>query len=185
MPSAGLFYNKSMVKPIDEGRIMKLTVTQSLSLKQKWDIVGLWNLEFPKVLYLEGVPEFDRYLDSLSDKNHILLTGADAAVKGWLVYFMRDGEQCFAMLLDASLQGQGWGTRILELAKKRNSELVGWVIDNDNEFKRNGSYYKSPIAFYRKNGFKIQPDIRLEKKNISGIKVIWKKAGDQADTVDV
>lgn len=79
------------------------------------------------------------------------------------------------MLLDSSLQGQGFGSRFLTLAKERYSELNGWVIDNDNEPKQNGETYKSPIEFYRKNSFEILGDIQLKKKNINGIRVVWKK----------
>jgi hypothetical protein len=51
--------------------------------------------------------------------------------------------------------------------------LNGWVIDNDKEPKQNGETYKSPIGFYRKNGFEIRSDIQLKKKGINGIKVTW------------
>jgi GNAT superfamily N-acetyltransferase len=117
---------------------------------------------------------FDQYLHTLSQINHILLTGTYGNVQGWLICFIRDGEQCFVMLLDASLQGQGWGSKMINLAKERHSELNGWVIDNDNEPRQNGKSYRSPIGFYRKCGFEIRNDIRIEKKKISGIKVIWK-----------
>jgi GNAT superfamily N-acetyltransferase len=153
---------------------MNLTETKTLNEKQKLEIIELWNNEYPKELSHSGLIEFDQYLQPLSEKNHILLSNEDGIVKGWLIYFVRDNEQCFAMLLDASLQGKGWGSKFLDLAKERNSELNGWVIDNDSEPKQNGENYKSPIGFYRKNDFEIRTDIQLKKKNINGIKVIWK-----------
>ncbi|MDG3583025.1 GNAT family N-acetyltransferase [Galbibacter pacificus] len=153
---------------------MNFTETVILNEKQKLEVIQLWNNEYPKELSLRNLVEFDQYLDKLSDKNHILLSDENETVKGWLIYFIRDNEQCFAMLVDSSLQGQGLGSRFLNLAKERNSELNGWVIDNDNEPKQNGENYSSPIGFYRKNGFEIRTDIQLKKKNINGIKVIWK-----------
>jgi len=153
---------------------MNFTETETLNEKQKLEIIELWNNEYPKELSQAGLIEFDQYLQTLSEKNHILLSDEHGTVKGWLIYFVRDNEQCFAMLLDASLQGQGWGSKFLDLAKERNSELNGWVIDNDSEPKRNGENYKSPIGFYRKNDFEIRTDIQLKKKNINGIKVTWK-----------
>jgi GNAT superfamily N-acetyltransferase len=155
---------------------MKFTEIKTLNEKQKLEIIELWNNEYPKELSHNSLSEFDQYLLTLSDKSHILLSDKNGAVKGWLIYFVRDNEQCFAMLLDSSLQGQGLGSKFLNLAKERNSELNGWVIDNDNEPKENGENYKSPIGFYRKNGFEIRTDIQLKKKSINGIKVIWKSS---------
>jgi GNAT superfamily N-acetyltransferase len=152
---------------------MKFTEIKTLNEKQKLGIIKLWNNEYPKELSQNSLSEFDQYLLTLSDKNHILLSDNSGDVKGWLIYFVRDNEQCFAMLLDSSLQGQGLGSKLLNLAKERNSELNGWVIDNDKEPKQNGETYKSPIGFYRKNGFEIRSDIQLKKKGINGIKVTW------------
>lgn len=153
---------------------MNFTETETLNEKQKLEIIELWNNEYPKELSHFGLTEFDLYLQALSEKNYILLFDENGTVKGWFIYFVRDNEQCFAMLLDSSLQGKGWGSKFLNLAKERNSELNGWVIDNDSEPKQNGENYKSPIGFYRKNGFEIRTDIQLKKKNINGIKVTWK-----------
>lgn len=153
---------------------MKIVEIKILNEKQKLEIINLWNNEYPKDLSHNSISDFEQYLQTLSNKNHILLFNENEVVKGWLIYFVRDKEQCFAMLLDSSLQGQGLGSRLLKLAKERNSELNGWVIDNDNELKQNGVNYKSPIGFYLKNGFEIRTNIRLKKKNINGIKVIWK-----------
>jgi len=153
---------------------MNFTTTKTLSEKQKLEVIWLWNNEYPKELSHTNLSDFDQYLQSLSDLNHILLSDENENERGWLIYFIRDNEQCFAMLLDSTLQGQGWGSKLLNLAKEDNLELNGWVIDNDNEPKQNGENYKSPIGFYRKNGFEIRTDIQSKKKNINGIKVIWK-----------
>jgi len=153
---------------------MNFTTTKILSEKQKLEIIRLWNEEYPKELSHSNLSDFDQYLQGLSDPNHILLSDENERVRGWLIYFIRDNEQCFAMLLDSSLQGQGWGSKFLNLAKAQNTELNGWVIDNDNEPKHNGENYKSPIDFYRKNDFEIRMDVQLKKKNINGIKVTWK-----------
>ena len=153
---------------------MKFTVNQALNEKQKLEIIELWNNEYPKKLSLSSLFEFEQYLITLFDKNHILLSDKNGTVKGWLVYFVRDNKKCFAMLLDSSLQGQGLGSKFLNLAKERNSELYSWVIDNEKEPKQNGETYKSPVGFYRKNGFEIRTEILLNKKNINGIQVVWK-----------
>jgi GNAT superfamily N-acetyltransferase len=153
--------------------LVKFTETKTLIERQKLEIIELWNSEYPKELNLPSLTEFDQYLGTLSDKNHIMIFDENEVVKGWLIYFVRDNEQCFAMLFHSSLHGQGLGSKLLSLAKKRNSVLNGWVIDNNSEPKQNGTNYISPIGFYLKNGFEIRPDIQLKKKNINGIKVIW------------
>lgn len=133
---------------------VNITTTKILSEKQKIDVVRLWNNEYPKELSHPNLSEFDQYLQGLSDLNHILLSDENENVRGWLIYFIRNNEQCFAMLIDSSLQGQGWGSKLLSLAKECNSELNGWVINNNNELKQNGESYKSPVSFIERTGLK-------------------------------
>ncbi len=152
---------------------MKFIETDTLTEAQKLGIIALWNTEYPKALFLPSLVKFDQYLDSLTDRHHILLLDENEKLYGWFIYFIREEERWFAMILDSSLQGQGWGSKFLKLAKKRNTELNGWVIDNDKQPKQNGEYYRSPINFYLKNGFAIQAEVQLKKKNIQGIKVVW------------
>jgi len=154
-------------------RSMNFSESQSLSHKQKEEIIYLWNKEYPLCLAYSKVTEFDDYLESLSAKYHIILSDHQDVIRGWLVCFTRNGERWFAMILDADLQGQGWGSKMLKLAKEKNKELNGWVIDNDRLVKQDGSNYRSPIPFYEKNEFKILSDIRLKNKKIDGIKVQW------------
>ncbi|WP_057938563.1 GNAT family N-acetyltransferase [Algoriphagus resistens] len=155
---------------------MDFIETKTLNERQKHEIIELWNSEYPKALSHRSLADFDQYLDALSEKNHLLLLDESGAVKGWLIYFIRADEQCFAMLLDSSLHGWGLGSKLLNQAKELTPELNGWVIDKDSEPKQNGENYKSPIGFYRKNGFEIREDIQLKKKNINGVKVIWRPA---------
>jgi GNAT superfamily N-acetyltransferase len=152
---------------------MEIIKSEILTPEQKEDIVNLWNREYPKDLSLAGVPAFDEYLDKLSDK-HYLLVNEQNRILGWLVYFIRDGERCFAMLLDPKVQGRGVGSALLNHAKEYNSDLIGWVIDTDKHVKNDGSYYKSPVNFYVKAGFEILRDIVTKKNGIDGIRVRWK-----------
>jgi hypothetical protein len=56
--------------------------------------------------------------------------------------------------------------------------LIGWVIENEDYTKEDGSFYKSPIRFYLKNGFKIFPNIQFTMKNIRDIRLSWRKANE-------
>lgn len=145
----------------------------SLSNQQKKEIIHLWNKEYPKKIAYHSIDQFEVYLDQLLDKHHIILVNKNDTLKGWFVDFIRDGERWFAMILDASTQGKGLGSKFLDLAKEQNDALNGWVVDNNHEIKQDGTYYKSPIQFYEKNGFQILSDIHIDKKEINGIKVKW------------
>ena len=48
------------------------------------------------------------------------------------------------------------------------------MIDYDSEKRFNGQIYKSPLGFYKKSGFEILTDQRLELENISAVKIKWK-----------
>ena len=154
---------------------MNFTETKALNQKQLLEIISLWNQEYPKKLELPTPMDFEHYLQGLKDRRHIILTDESNTINGWLVHFIRDGEKWFAMLIDAKLQGRGLGSKFLDLAKNRNTVLNGWVIDHDGELKEDGTFYKSPIGFYLKNGFDILPGISLEKQQIKGIKIRAKK----------
>ena len=154
---------------------MEIVKSEILTEEQKKDIIKLWNDEYPKDLSLLDVKAFDEYLNQLSDKQHLTITWENRIV-GWLIYFVRESEQCFAMLLDSSVQGMGLGSKLLSKAKDYTPELNGWVIDNNEQVKKDDTHYKSPIGFYKKNGFEIVPEIQTKKNNINGIRVRWKKA---------
>ncbi|MTI89258.1 MAG: GNAT family N-acetyltransferase, partial [Balneolaceae bacterium] len=149
---------------------MKFVYKESLNKEQKSRILKLWNQEYPQKLFLSDQTALEEYLQGLNDKHHILLCDDQDVVKGWLLYFIRDGERCFAMILDASIQGQGWGSKLLDEAKKSNYELNGWVIDHNTELKANGETYHSPTIFYEKNGFRVLRKNITIKKDIKGIK---------------
>lgn len=155
---------------------MEIIRSEELTEEQKLRVTELWNGEYPKVLSLESVKAFDVYMQDLTGKAHIVIQDAAGKIQGWLICFNRDNERCFAMIMDPSLQGKGWGSKLLYTAKEYNSELVGWVIDNDTGLKENGEYYKSPIEFYRKNGFTILDDEKFTKNGIRGIKVKWSRS---------
>ena len=151
---------------------MEIVNSDSLTTDQKRQIVNLWNNEYPKDLSLAGVEGFDAYLEKLADKHHLLIV-EHGQVVGWLIYFIRDGERCFAMILDPSVQGKGLGTALLGKAKEYNSVLVGWVIEANDHLKNDGTFYTSPVNFYKKAGFKILADVVTDKNGIKGIQVRW------------
>lgn len=158
---------------------MKFIETENLNTGQKKQILKLWNQEYPEKLSLPNLIAFEEYLQNLVDKHHILLCDENGPIKGWLIYFIRDKERCFVMIIDPSVQGKGWGSKFLDEAKKYNSELNGWVINQSTELKQNGDKYISPIGFYEKNGFKVLIDMATTKEGINGVKVTWENKRQQ------
>ncbi|MHB1145979.1 MAG: GNAT family N-acetyltransferase [Lutibacter sp.] len=154
---------------------MKIITTNSLNSNQKKVIYELWNAEYPKNLTHQNLSNFENYLNALTNQYHMLLIDKNGNIKGWYFDFDRNNEKWFAMILASEIHGKGFGTLLLNEAKKRESALNGWVIDKTDYLKQNGVCYKSPIPFYLKNGFQKLPEIRLELEHLSAVKIIWEK----------
>ncbi|MDP5093060.1 MAG: GNAT family N-acetyltransferase [Polaribacter sp.] len=151
---------------------IKLT---KLSKTQKKEILNLWNNEYPVKLNYKTLSEFEKYLENLAGQSHILMINENQKIEGWYFDFIRENEKWFAIILNSNYHGKGFGTKILNLAKEKKSELNGWVIDKNNHNKKNGELYKSPLDFYLKNGFEKLAKNRLELEIISAVKIKWKK----------
>lgn len=154
---------------------MEFIQRSSLSESEKLEILELWNNEYPEKLSYQSKEEFDEYLNKLTEPCHILLKDPAKKIRGWYFDFIRENERWFAIILDSGIHGKGLGTKILELAKQKESELNGWVIDHDREKRKNGKVYHSPLDFYLKNGFKMLTKSRLEMDKISAVKIKWRK----------
>ena len=154
---------------------MKFLKTSELSKSQKHEILKLWNSEYPEKLGYKNISEFEAYLKHLSGKSYIMLLDGNQKIMGWYVDFIRDNEKWFVIILDSKYHGLGYGTELLNMTKEKESILNGWVIDHNNDKKRNGEFYKSPLNFYLKNGFKSHSNCRLELDKISAVKIKWMK----------
>ena len=146
-----------------------------LSDSEKLEVYELWNNEYPEKLSYRSIKEFEDYLKKLTEQSHILLIDSNGKIKGWYFDFIRDKEKWFAIILDSEIHGKGLGSKLLELAKQKENELNGWVIDHNRDKKKNGETYNSPLNFYLKNGFNIRTKYRLELENISAVKIKWTK----------
>jgi len=152
---------------------MEFIKLKELSKTDKKEILNLWNNEYPEKLNYQTLADFEMYLKNLADQSHILMIDENQKIMGWYFDFNRDFEKWFAIILDSKLQNKGFGTTILNLAKEKETELNGWVIDHDNDKKKNGNSYKSPLNFYLNNGFEKLEENRLELEKISAVKIKW------------
>ncbi|MDJ1506896.1 GNAT family N-acetyltransferase [Xanthocytophaga agilis] len=153
---------------------MHITIQKGITDLQKASVLKLWNEEYPQKLQYASVAEFDKYLDGLEDKTHFLLR-EDEEIIGWAATFKRDEQRWFAILISSVVQGKGYGKKLLNALKEHETHLLGWVIDHNKDSKANGMPYCSPLVFYEKNGFVIQPEIRFESEKMSALRIEWKK----------
>jgi GNAT superfamily N-acetyltransferase len=153
---------------------MTIFEATALTQSQIMAILAIWNSEYPGNINYQ-LADFEQYLHALADKRNYLLFTGDA-LTGWAFTFMREKERWFAIILDHSIQGQGFGTQLLDKLKEKEPILNGWVMDHDNAVKANGEKYKSPLAFYIKNKFVVSTT-RLETEKLSAVKIIWYRDG--------
>ncbi|MDN3643197.1 GNAT family N-acetyltransferase [Lutimonas halocynthiae] len=154
---------------------MEFIKLKELSKTNKQEVLNLWNNEYPEKLNYNTLEDFENYLENLTEQSHILMINETEEIKGWYFDFIREGEKWFAIVIDSKLQGKGHGTKILKIAKEKEIDLSGWVIDHNSDRRRNGEIYISPIDFYLKNGFKRLDKNRLELEKISAVRIKWRK----------
>ena len=152
---------------------MRIVEQAELSAAQKSRIVELWNNEYPENLAFSDVSWFDAYLSERGNGKHFLLLDSMEKIVGWALIFDRGDARWFAIIVDRKMQGQGCGTKLIDELKSAENRLFGWVIDHSNSRKSNGEAYKSPLGFYKKLGFRVHENERIEKEGISGVKIEW------------
>lgn len=153
----------------------KIVKTNELDVQAKQQVFDLWNNEYPANLSYNSLAEFDNYLQNITKLKHYLLRSAKGQVLGWALTFERDSETWFAIILSEEIKGKGFGKKMLNLLKQDEPILNGWVIDHNNDVKKNGLKYHSPLKFYEKCGFEIQSGVMLKHEKISAVKVQWTK----------
>lgn len=153
---------------------MEFVQILELSRVQRRALCDLWNNEYPKGLNYQTLSAFDNYLSNLTEPSHILIIDKNQKLMGWYCAFMRENEKWFMIIMDTYFQGKGLGTKVLNFVKEKETELNGWVIDHDNDKKKNGEIYNSPLEFYVKNDFEVISNTRLELETISAVKIKWK-----------
>ncbi|WGH74169.1 GNAT family N-acetyltransferase [Tenacibaculum tangerinum] len=149
---------------------MKFKETKQLNSSYKEQIRLLWNREYPSIIRHKKAKDFEEYLSKLKDKNHLLIL-EEENVLGWYCDFIRQEERWFVMILGTKIQGKGIGKKIIESIKNRYKELNGWVVVDESYLKDNNEIYKSPIDFYKKQGFTIFENEKLDSSIINVVKI--------------
>ncbi|WP_306354281.1 hypothetical protein [Flavobacterium sp. '19STA2R22 D10 B1'] len=148
---------------------------KELNLEEKIAIYRLWNQEYPEKLNYTAVEGFEAYLANLSKITHYLMIDDKDQIVAWSSTFEREGALWFAVIIAGNLHGKGYGHTILNHLKSKESTLNGWVIDHEQDKKKDGTIYLSPLSFYLKNDFIVYPDNRLELEKMSAVHIQWNK----------
>ncbi|MFT7900822.1 GNAT family N-acetyltransferase [Tenacibaculum ascidiaceicola] len=149
---------------------MEFKEVSKLSPLYKEQVRLLWNREYPHVIEQKSIEDFNQYLESLKNKNHLLVI-ENNRVLGWCCDFIREDECWFAMILDKEIQGKRIGRRLIEKLKKRHKKLNGWVVIGESYLKENKETYKSPIGFYKKLGFTVFEKEKLDSSILNAVKI--------------
>lgn len=153
-------------------RTMELRKLKKLTYNQKSSLMLLWNKEYPSQLAYKSMEEFELYLESLTEVLHLLIYDANILI-GWALKFTREGARWFAVIISSQFHNRGLGANLLKEIKEGEKSLNGWVVDHNNYHKLNGATYLSPLDFYLKNNFKIDPTSRIENPRLSAVRVFW------------
>ena len=154
---------------------MKIIKTTSLTKDQKNTLRNLWNNEYPMALNFMAFSDFEKYLKPLNNQVHFFLLNDKNQIQGWSFTFSRDKKKWFLIILDSKIQRNGFGNLLINKLKSLEPKLNGWVIESNNEVKKNGELYLSPLEFYLKNEFTVNSNELLDNSKISAIKIEWIK----------
>jgi hypothetical protein len=144
------------------------------TVNQKSSVLKIWNEEYPKQMN-KSIEELDVYLLELENAVHFLILNIDEEVLGWAFKFSRDLRRWFVIILDNTIHKNGWGSKLLQNIIENEVEMNGWVVDKDLYTKSDSTIYRSPLAFYHKNGFISVPESRLETQDLSAVKIIYRQ----------
>lgn len=153
---------------------MELVTSAILTGPQKAAALKIWNNEYPTKLLLPDMKSFESFLKELIDPQYYLLSDKNE-LTGWAATFAVTLTTCFFIMISSECQGKGYGTLLLNQLKADNKDLFAWAIDHQDDVKADGKHYRSPIEFYRKNGFTINTGFRLETDLLSAVNISWNR----------
>ncbi|MHA1973435.1 MAG: GNAT family N-acetyltransferase [Candidatus Hodarchaeales archaeon] len=161
---------------------MKVNISSLEPEKVDEEIITLytrwWNSEYPVIIDRNTVKGVQRTFMKNTEHWDLLVAKKKSTNEsvGLLVLqheFLNDRKNWFTIVIDRKYQRKGIGSKLIEKAKQLVDQLHGWVIPFNDYKKEDGSYYKSPINFYLKLGFKIGDDYYVEKKDLHLVEVYW------------
>jgi GNAT superfamily N-acetyltransferase len=143
-----------------------------LTASQKAELLKLWNSEFPRQIAHQHLESLEHYLSKLNNIQHLLIEENDRLL-AWFACFEREGEVWFIIIVSRQAQGLGLGRSLMQEAMHHYNSLNGWIVNHEEYTRQDNKQYPSPARFYQKLGFRVLPDITLEKGGIVSTKIVW------------
>lgn len=120
---------------------------------------------------------FETFKNLLHRDNSIKIILATSGEKllGWLMISFAEnrGLYHFNMLVHREFQRAGIGKQMLTKAKENYDELYGVVVPVNRYKRRDGTQYKTPIDFYKKNGFSLTGKKFVEYRDVQLVEIKW------------
>lgn len=151
---------------------MKVVRQQSLTKNDHLILLKLWNENYPQQLAFDHLENFETYLTSLGEVEHLCCYEGPLLI-AWAFKFWREKSKWFALIVRKDYHLRGVGSLLLNELKRDEISLRGWVVEHDHYKMQNGSPYRSPLAFYSKHHFTIQHTRRLETPALSAVEIVW------------
>jgi len=145
----------------------------SISNDELSQVLHLWNNSYPIGICYNDINELNTFFAPLGNRRHYMIKD-NSSIEAWIVTFDRDDARWFSIIVSPSNKRKGLGKKLLQYVMKIEPKLNGWVTDHDNDVKRDGTPYESPIGFYLKLGFDIDHQTRYEKPGISCVRIYHK-----------
>jgi len=153
-----------------------VVTTEQVLAEADWEsIMQLWNAGFPVEVQIPSVLALRKIIDDANCK-HYVIRDASLRIEAWLGVFDRYDTRWFSILVSPEAQGLGMGKTLIQHAKTLEPCLEGWVVQSDTHLHANGSPYKSPLAFYKKLGFRLNPNRFPSDGKLDVMCVKWRKS---------
>ena len=146
---------------------------KSLSNDELNQVLDLWNNSYPIGICYEDLAQLESFFAPLGNKRHYLIKN-QSVIEAWIVTFDREDARWFSIIVSPSNKKKGLGKFLLKHVIDKEPKLNGWVSDHNNDVKRDGTPYESPLGFYLKLGFNVDNKMRYEKPGISCVRIFYK-----------
>lgn len=144
-----------------------------------WEtVLKLWNEGFPAEVILPSVEALQQIIE-VSNCKHYTIRNASSDIQAWMAVFDRYNTRWFSILVSPEAQGLGMGSTLIQYAKTMEPCLEGWVVQSDTLTHADGSPYKSPLAFYKKLSFRLNPNRFPSDGKLDVVCVKW-----ESDSLD-